>query len=113
MNFANFALILPFLLMTIIGFLFRKYPPKNINGIYGYRTSRSKKNQESWDLAQAFSSNLLFNWSLGATIGMALQYFINPAQSATQSAYTFAIVIVLLVFGIVHFTEKELKNKFP
>lgn len=41
-------------LMIVIGKVFIKNPPKKINGIYGYRTFRSRKNQETWDFAQQY-----------------------------------------------------------
>ena len=33
------------------GWRFRKKPPQDINGSYGYRTSMSTKNQDTWDFA--------------------------------------------------------------
>lgn len=38
--------------------LFFLFPPKKINSIFGYKTSRSLKNQKNWDYAQKFSSQL-------------------------------------------------------
>ena len=31
------------ILMLLFGWIFKKHPPKNINSVYGYRTSMSKK----------------------------------------------------------------------
>lgn len=39
------------LIMIGFGWRFMKKPPKDINGIYGYRTSMSMKNQDTWDFA--------------------------------------------------------------
>lgn len=39
------------LIMTIFGFIIKNHPPKKINGIYGYRTSSSMKNNETWEFA--------------------------------------------------------------
>ena len=36
------------------GFLLVVFPPKNINSIYGYRTSLSMKNQETWNISQKY-----------------------------------------------------------
>ncbi len=43
-------LLLP-LLMALLGRRFRTHPPKEINGVYGYRTARSMKSRETWDLS--------------------------------------------------------------
>jgi uncharacterized membrane protein len=44
------------LLFIIAGYILLKFPPKNINSLYGYRTSSSMENQEKWDFAQNYSS---------------------------------------------------------
>ena len=38
-------------IMLYFGWRFLNKPPQNINSIYGYRTSRSMKNQQTWDFA--------------------------------------------------------------
>lgn len=44
------------LVFLIVGSIMRMYPPKYINGMYGYRTNSSMKNQETWDEANRFSA---------------------------------------------------------
>lgn len=39
------------LIMIGLGWSFMKKPPKNINSLYGYRTSMSMKNQDTWEFA--------------------------------------------------------------
>jgi len=34
-----------FAIVTLIFILFRMFPPKKVNALYGYRTKRSMKNQ--------------------------------------------------------------------
>lgn len=45
-----FALLIP-ATMLLFGWLWKKKPPKDVNALYGYRTSMSMKNQETWDFA--------------------------------------------------------------
>ena len=49
------TLLIP-VMMIVFGLIFLKNPPKEINWAYGYRTSMSMKNQETWDLDICFSS---------------------------------------------------------
>jgi uncharacterized membrane protein len=42
----NGVVLFLFLVLFIISFLFYKYLPKKINGLYGYRTYQSMQNQE-------------------------------------------------------------------
>ena len=50
-------LILP-VLMIVLGKVFMKKPPKQINGFYGYRTRRSMKNQAAWDFSHLYCGKL-------------------------------------------------------
>lgn len=56
--------------MILFGKVMIKYPPKKINGIYGYRTRRSMKNQETWDFAHAYCGKLW--WKLGWIMFLAV-----------------------------------------
>lgn len=61
MGFWIFMLICTLMMpaiMIIFGNVFVKHPPKTINGIYGYRTSMSTKNQETWDFAHNYCGRL-------------------------------------------------------
>lgn len=54
-------LLIPFI-MILFGFLFQKHPPKDINGIYGYRTTRSMKNEDTWKTAHLLCGRAWFIW---------------------------------------------------
>ena len=56
------------LILTVVGVVFWMYPPKKINGLYGYRTTRSCKSQEAWDFAQRYSAKLMTIFGLAALI---------------------------------------------
>ena len=47
------------LILTLVGVVFWAWPPKKINEIYGYRTTRSMKSQAAWDFAQKYSAKLM------------------------------------------------------
>lgn len=55
-------LLIP-VLMIVIGRVLVKNPPKTINGIYGYRTSMSRKNQATWDFANLYCGKVW--WKIG------------------------------------------------
>lgn len=61
LGFWIFMLIMDLLIpvsMIGIGTLFRKSPPSRINGVFGYRTKRSMRTQETWDFAHRYFGNL-------------------------------------------------------
>lgn len=56
--FCTVCVLLGPLTMLIFGWRFLKKPPKKINGAYGYRTTRSMKNQQTWDFAHQVCGRL-------------------------------------------------------
>lgn len=53
------SLFIP-IIMVIFGKSFLKAAPKEINGIYGYRTAMSMKNQETWEFAHKHFGKVWF-----------------------------------------------------
>jgi uncharacterized membrane protein len=49
--------------MIVCGRMMWKNPPKSINGIIGYRTSRSMKNMDTWKFAHDYCGRLW--WKMG------------------------------------------------
>lgn len=50
-------LLLPFTMIGV-GFYFIKNPPKEINSTFGYRTTRSMKNKDTWNFAHHYCGKL-------------------------------------------------------
>ena len=100
--------------LFIVGFVFAaaafislKFPPKNINSIYGYRTSRSMKNQENWDLAQRFSSQLMLKQGL---IMLLLAFILAVLPIPVEAATLISLLLLLTsVINLFVQTEKRLK----
>lgn len=57
------ALIIP-VITFVIGFIITRFPPKNINSFYGYRTPMSRKNEDTWRFAHKHSGKLLLRLGL-------------------------------------------------
>ncbi|MFQ8637094.1 MAG: SdpI family protein [Acutalibacteraceae bacterium] len=52
-------LLIP-LIMTVFGGVFMKRPPAKINPVFGYRTSMSMKNSDTWDFAHKYCGRIWF-----------------------------------------------------
>lgn len=50
-------LLIP-VIMIVIGTVFVNHPPKSINGVYGYRTTMSMKNMNTWNFAHLYCGKL-------------------------------------------------------
>ncbi|MFA6941989.1 MAG: SdpI family protein [Clostridiaceae bacterium] len=94
-------IIIP-IIMLLFGMKFRKHGPKNINGIYGYRTSMSMKNKETWEFAHKYCGRLwlkigflmLIPSIILSTIGYKLD---NETQGIIEAALVSIQTIVLIV----------------
>lgn len=65
-------------IFTFIGVIFKVFPPKKINYIYGYRTRLSMKNQETWEEAQRFSAySMIILGVISVILGLILNFITN------------------------------------
>ena len=107
-------LLIP-VLMIVAGRMMWKNPPKNINGVYGYRTTMSMKNMDTWKFAHEHSGKLW--WKAGwimliPTILVQLPFMkSNEDVVGTVGAILCTIQCVVLIATIFP-TEKALKANF-
>ena len=95
---------------------FTKNPPKEINMGNGYRTSRSMKNQATWDFAQEYCGRLWTRagWALVplAVVGQALTLLCPDVQSMCRwSLATTTVEVVVMAFTYFP-VERALKQNF-
>lgn len=96
------------LFMLLLAWVVKRYPPKRINQLYGYRTNRSMKNQEIWDEANRYSASLMYRLCLYCLLIPGLGYAIFPDNN-----FLVTIVInTLLIVSIIYYTEKHLNLHF-
>ena len=118
MGFWIFMLIMDLLtplLMLVFGSLSLKRAPKEINFIYGYRTTMSMKNKDTWQFAHACFGRL---WSRIGLILLPVSIipllFVmggNENTVAIVGGVVCAVQVVVLLASIVP-VEKALKRTF-
>lgn len=102
-------------LMIVVGKVLIKNPPKTINGIYGYRTKRSRVNQNTWDFAQLYCGKLW--WKIGwimlpfSIIGMLPVIGKNDNIVGGAGAVIITIQCITM-FVSIFFVERALAKKF-
>ena len=94
--------------MLLLGWLLKKYPPKKINHLYGYRTQRSMKNQATWKAANTYSSLVFFKVSLYSFFIPVALYFLYPQQNVLFTIITNTLLLLYVLYA----TEKHLKARF-
>lgn len=108
------SLLLP-LTMLVMGLIFVKRPPKEINDLYGYRTLRSMKSQEAWDFANRYMGKIWAWLGFAMTIlSIVATIIANKLGEDFMLKYIIILTIVQLVVMIIpiFFVEKELKKNF-
>jgi len=98
-------------IMLLAGLVMKYYPPKNINGLYGYRTPRSMANQRNWDEANKYSAVLMIKLgAAGIALGVLLLLLLPAAIMPLISAGATLISLIAIVATLLVATERHLKN---
>ena len=103
---------LPALLLNLFtlaaGTVMYFFPPKKINGVYGYRTHRSMKSEAHWKIAQIYSAKKMIQLSiLLFMICLGIAYLPLSPGAETSISLTLSLAGIFLIF---YFTEKKLKS---
>lgn len=96
-------------IFMITGFIMLRFPPKKINWLYGYRTSRSMKSQENWNFAQIYSAKqmVLFGFLL------FLSAFINLIFKFNESvSFVLGMLLLILAAGVLLFRCETAISRF-
>lgn len=107
------SIVLISAIFIITGFYLKKYPPKEINYFYGYRSKRALKNQEQWNFSQQKSAVELIRTGKLLLISQVFIFFIPEEHLYTP--YILGVIVVLIMLGyfnVVLKTEKAIIRKF-
>lgn len=96
-------------LLLIIMLVVKRNPPKKINKLYGYRTRRSMKNQNTWDESNQFSTELMIKSAILTIFFQIIAYLIFDFQVAYISSIIFLLVALIITIPL---TERHLKKLF-
>lgn len=99
------------LIFAIAGAILWIFPPKKINGLYGYRTAKSMSSEESWKFAQTYSAKLMTIGGFGMMLLTPLALVI-PEKNVMSVGLSIAPILIVTILLFVK-TESKLKSKFP
>ena len=107
-------LIVP-VIMVGLGIYFEKKVPKEINKVFGYRTTMSMKNKDTWEFAHKYCGKM---WKKVGLVLLIITILVS-AWSLTLSKEKVGLSITILCFiqlifliGSIVPVEKELKKTF-
>lgn len=107
-------LLIP-IVMILAGIIMWKHAPKQINGLLGYRTTRSMKNMDSWKFAHDHCGRLW--WKVGlilliATIFAHLPFYHSSDDTLSALSLIVTGVQLVVLIASVFPTEMALKKTF-
>lgn len=101
-------LLIP-ILMIICGRMMWKHSPGSINGVVGYRTSRSMKNMDTWKFAHDYCGRLW--WKIGWAMlipSVAIHFpLYNSSENTIGVAGGILCTIQCIVLVVPVFLQKE------
>lgn len=98
------------LVFVIVGIIMYLFPPKNINMLYGYKTNKSMKNQDTWDFAQIYAAK-----KMSITGFVMLLLSVNFIVFNFSDNQVLVIGLIGVLFSVVYLiikTENAIYNKF-
>lgn len=98
------------LIFLAAGYLMLKYPPKNRNYFYGYRTRQSMESQKKWDFAQTFAAREMIKQAWYMLSIAIVGLFLNPEEML--SMFLSVGFILFSVIVMLFKTENKLNQKF-
>ncbi len=103
------------LMMAVVGLVFTKAAPKTINPIFGYRTTMSMKNEDTWQYAHAYCGRIWLVCGLvfaGMVLPlMAYSFSKNEDTVGLLGAALCALCVLGMVWSVI-LTERALKEVF-
>ena len=108
------SLLIP-IIMVGLGNYFHKNPPKKINSLFGYRTTRSMQNQETLEFAHQYCGKLWIESGrimlIISPIAMALLFGREIDDVGLYGGIIVGIQAIILL-STIFFTEAALKREF-
>jgi uncharacterized membrane protein len=97
-------------IFVVVGLILRFFPPAKINWVYGYRTGTSMRNQETWNRANRYAAQLLWQFGLLLLVIGGITFLLPP--SPLTGILAGVVVFITLVALTFYLTEKHLEKHF-
>ena len=108
------CLLVP-LTMALSGHWLDKNPPKEINGLLGYRTKRSRKSADAWNFAQHLCGKIWVKWGL-IQLPVSLLAMLPFLKSGIDVVSIAALVVmtaqILVMIASIYPVERALRRNF-
>ncbi|GAB3932526.1 SdpI family protein [Mucilaginibacter myungsuensis] len=106
------------MVFLLFGFIQRTWPPKKVNGYYGYSSPATESSPEVWAEANRYAPVVMIRMGLGIILAgliiMTAVRYITPLNAMWTQIGMFGNMAAALVGGMTmrNRTERHLKEKF-
>lgn len=102
-------------IMIVGGKLFTKNKPRDINGLVGYRTTMSMKNEDTWRFAHAVSGRFMWKWgwiSLPFAV-VPMLFVLGQTEDVIAVSGTVTMCVLMIpILAAIPYTERALRKTF-
>lgn len=118
MGFWFFMTVMNILIPSaMIGFgrCFMKKPPKNINYWFGYRTTMSMKNRDTWEFAHRYCGKILYlsGWvTLLISVAVMMMLLGQNTETIAKTGVIICLLQCIPLVAVIFPTEIALRKKF-
>lgn len=108
-----FAILTPFII-ALSGKILYKNAECDINGAFGYRTSRSMSSRDNWVFANKLCGKILFYGGLAAAAASICAVFLTYVISGEETSFWISVIVNILtaamIIAAIPYVENRLKK---
>ncbi len=98
-------------ILLLVALIFKAVPPKKINWFYGYRTTRSMKNQETWNAGNRIAAQGLLILALIQLVFGACSTVFFEDERALDWTTGFMLVGIIIMLLVIELKLRSLFDK--
>jgi len=102
-----FAILFDCVLLLGLSWYYKKYPPKKINQLYGFRTRKTMSNQEIWDIANKRNAQDLWKFALYLTFFSVLLIVFKVPYAIIIHLGAMLIGLGIAVYASIRYIDKH------
>lgn len=92
--------------LLVVGILYKLFPPKKPNLLYGWRTPMGGKNQDTWEESNRYGANLFIIASIAIFITTFILKSLFPNINSILLTFIFVpFLITVIVVGEIHLSK--------
>ncbi len=105
------AILFDCVLMLGLSWYYKKYPPKEINEIYGFRTRRTMANQDIWDAANRRNAQDLWKFAIYLTVFSIALIVLHVPYAFFLHMGALLIGLAIAIYASIQYLDRHFDKK--